>query len=98
MVKAYATTLILALVALAVVIIGGLLATSTGRDRIDPGERIGVGGKAVIGAAIGFGMGGLSAEFSPLALDWTVSLAIAVVAAALAVVWVRLAVRQAEDR
>lgn len=96
MVKAYATTLALGLVALAVVVLGGLFASSTGRERSDPGRNVGATGKAVIAGAVGFGMGGLSAEFSPLDLDWGVGLGIAIVAAALSVLWVRFAVRQAE--
>lgn len=96
MVKAYATTLVVGLIALTVVVIGALLASSTGREASDPGRRIGVTGKAVIGGAVGFGMGGLSAEFSPLDLHWGVSLAIAALAAALSVLWVWLSVRQVE--
>ena len=96
MVTAYAISLVAGLVALAIVVIGGLLASSTGREGSDPGRRIGATGNAVIGGAVGFGMAGLSAEFSPLDLDWGVSLAIATIAAALSVFWVRLAVRQAE--
>jgi hypothetical protein len=47
---------------------------------------------------IGFGMGGLSAEFAPIDLEWPVALAIAVVAALLSIYWVRYAVAQSEAR
>lgn len=96
MVKAYATTLVLGLIALVVMVLGGLLASSSGRERSDPGRRLGSTGKMVIGGAIGFGMGGLSAEFSPLDLEWPASLLLALMAAGLSILWVRLAVRQAE--
>ena len=47
--------------------------------------------KIGVGAFIGFGMGGMAAEFSPLELSWWVSLLLALLAAGLAVVWVRYA-------
>ena len=51
-------------------------------------------GKIVTGAAVGFGMGGISAEFAPLGFTWQVSLVIALAASFLSVLWVRYAVRQ----
>jgi hypothetical protein len=96
MVKVYAVALVVGIVGLLVVILGGALAENLDREDKDPGERFGMAGKATIGALVGFGMGGMSAEFSPLDLSWPVSLAIAVVASLLAVFWVRYAVRQHE--
>jgi hypothetical protein len=46
-----------------------------------------------VGALIGFGMGGMSAEFSPIDLSWQVCLLIAAAAALLSVFWVRYATR-----
>lgn len=95
MVKVYAITLALGLLGLLVVIFGGTLAENLGRPDRDPGERIGFTGKMVIGGMVGFGMGGMSAEFSPLDLGWQVSLVLAVAAAVLSVFWVRFAVARA---
>lgn len=96
MVKVYAVTLALGVVGLLVVILGGAFATNVGREDRDPGERFGLTGKVVLGALLGFGMGGMAAEFSPLDLSWPVALVIAVAAAGGAAVWVRYAVAQAE--
>ena len=96
MVKVYAVTLVLGIVGLLIVIVGGAFAENVGRPERDPGERIGLRGKGIIGALVGFGMGGLSAEFSPLDLSWQVALLLAAVAAGLSALWVRYAVNQAE--
>ncbi len=96
MVKVYAIALVVGIVGLLMVILGGALAENLDREDKDPGERYGTAGKAVIGALVGFGMGGLSAEFSPLDLSWPIALAIAVLASLLAVLWVRYAVSQPE--
>lgn len=96
MVKVYAVSLVVGIVGLLVVILGSAFAENIGQEEKDPGERLGLAGKTAIGALVGFGMGGMSAEFSPLDLSWPVALAIAVVAALLASFWVRHAVRQYE--
>lgn len=96
MVKVYAIALALGVVGLLVFILGGAFAENVGREERDPGRVLGLGGKMAVGALVGFGMGGMSAEFSPLDLSWPVALGIAVVAAVVAAVWVRFAVRQAE--
>ena len=96
MIKFYAVSLVSGVIGLIIAIFGGALAENLGRADLDPGERFGLAGKQVVGALAGFGMGGMSAEFSPLGLPWQVSLAIALVAAALSIYWVRYAVAQAE--
>lgn len=96
MVKVYAVVLVIGIVGLLVVILGGAFAENIGREDKDPGERFGTVGKMALGALVGFGMGGMSAEFSPLDLSWPVALVIAIVAALLAAFWVRYAVRQYE--
>lgn len=96
MVKVYAVVLVIGIVGLLVVILGGAFAENIGREDKDPGERFGMAGKMTVGALVGFGMGGMSAEFSPLDLSWPVALLIAIVAAFLAAYWVRYAVRQYE--
>lgn len=97
MIKVYATSLVLGIAGLLIAILGGALAENLGRPDSDPGRRFGLSGKTAVGALTGFGMGGMSAEFSPLDFSWPVSLVLASVAAALAVVWVRYAVAQAES-
>lgn len=89
MVRVYAIALVLGIVGLIVVIFGGSLAQSVGRPELDPGKRAGTGGKMAIGALVGFGMGGMSAEFSPLDLAWQVSLLLALAASGLSALWVR---------
>ncbi|HJS72363.1 MAG TPA: hypothetical protein VJ858_06505 [Acidimicrobiia bacterium] len=93
MVKVYAVALSLGIIGLLTLILGGAFAENVGRPDRDPGERFGQAGKATVGALIGFGMGGMSAEFSPLDLRWQVCLLIAAAAALLSVFWVRYATR-----
>jgi hypothetical protein len=92
MVKVYAVALAIGVTGLLVVIFGSALAENLRRPDLDPGETIGLLGKSVIGALVGFGMGGLSAEFSPLDLTWPIALLLALAAAGLSVVWVRYSV------
>jgi hypothetical protein len=97
MVKVYAVSLTLGVVGLLVVILGGAFAENVGHPDRDPGEIMGIRGKVVIGTLVGFGMGGMSAEFSPLGFSWQVSLLIAITAGVLSVFWVRYAVAQAAE-
>ncbi|HEX2403860.1 MAG TPA: hypothetical protein VHM29_04080 [Acidimicrobiia bacterium] len=87
MVKFYSVALALGVIGLIVVILGGAFAENVDREDSDPGHRIGIGGRAAIGALVGFGMAGLSAEFSTLDLSWQVALAIAVVGAVAGALW-----------
>ena len=96
MVKVYAVALAVGVVGLLIVVLGGVLAVNRGRAEADPGERAGMAGKSVVGGLFGFGMGGMSAEFAPIDLVWPVALAIALVAAGLAVFWVRFVTRHLE--
>lgn len=92
MVKVYSVALAVGLFGLLIVIVGGAFAESLGRPLRDPGSKLGPSGKTVIGALAGFGMGGLSAEFSPIDLTWQSALGVAVTAAVLSIVWVRFSV------
>ena len=87
MVKFYSIALALGVIGLIVVILGGAMAENVNREESDPGRRIGSGGRAAIGALVGFGMAGLSAEFSTLDLSWQIALLIAVVGAAAGALW-----------
>lgn len=93
MIKLYAVILVVGVIGLLIAIFGGALADNLDRPGLDPGRRLGPGGKTVVGALVGFGMGGLSAEFSPLDLSWPVALGVAVIAAALSAYWVRFAMK-----
>jgi len=96
MVKVYAISLVVGIIGLLLVIMGGAFAENVGLSERDPGNVIGLLGKMGVGALVGFGMGGMSAEFSPLDISWQVSLLIAFGAAGLSILWVRYAVAQAE--
>ncbi len=98
MVKVYAIALALGVLAMILWLFAATVAESNGRTGWDPATRWGLGGTTAVGALIGFGMGGLSAEFAPIDISWPVALAIAVVAALLSVYWVRYAVGQSEAR
>ncbi len=98
MVQVYAVVLAIGVLALIWWLFSATLAENTGRAEWDPTTRFGSRGKLAIGAMVGFGMGGLSAEFAPIDLEWPVALAIAVVAALLSIYWVRYAVAQSEAR
>ena len=87
----YASALAVGFVALLVIVMGGTLAENLGRANRDPGVRMGQGGRLLVGGVLGFGIGGMAAEFSPLDFTWPVSLVIASVAAFLGVLWVRYA-------
>ncbi|MFQ5522722.1 MAG: hypothetical protein ACE5F5_03990 [Acidimicrobiia bacterium] len=98
MVKFYAVSLVLGVLGLLFVILGGTFADNVGRPYRDPSRRWGVKGNAAVGALVGFGMAGMSAEFSPLDFPWPVSLGIAVVAAVLTVLWVRYSLARVDER
>jgi hypothetical protein len=54
-------------------------------NRIDPEARFGLTGRRVVAAMVGFGMAGMSAEFSPRDLSWQLALVLALAGAAAAV-------------
>lgn len=91
MIKVYAVSLVLGIVGLLVVILGGAFAENLGREEKDPGKRMGMRGRMIVGGLAGFGMAGMSAEFAPLGFNWQVSLLLAVLGATASVAWVRYA-------
>lgn len=95
MVKVYAVTLGVGLVALMILLMGGALADNLDRPDADPGKRLGRWVAPAVGAALGFGMGGMSAEFAPIDISWQVALLIALAASGLSVLWVRYALDRA---
>ena len=84
MIKVYAVVLILGIVALIVWIFTTVLAGNLGRAGLDPEARFGVPGRRVVASAVGFGMAGMSAEYSPLDISWPVALILALAGAAAA--------------
>ncbi len=96
MVKVYAVALALGLVGLLVVILGGALAENTGHEERDPSRKWGATGRTVIGALVGFGMGGLSVEFSTIEAGWQLALLLAVVGAIGGGLWGRFGARVPE--
>ena len=74
-----------------VLLIAWIFATYLGRTvtewkRFDPEERLGKPGRRVVAGLVGFGLAGMSAEFSPFDLSWPVALVLAVAGAA-AMAW-----------
>lgn len=96
-VKVYAVSLVIGVVGLLVVVLGGALAENVGREERDPGRLIGVRGKSIVGGLVGFGMGGMSAEFSPLDFSWPFAFGLALVALVGSIFWVRYATTQADS-
>ena len=89
MVKVYAVSLVVGVIGLLVVILGGAFAENIKREDLDPGARMGMTGRMIVGGLAGFGMAGMSAEFAPLGFNWQVSLLLAVIGAAASALWVR---------
>ncbi len=89
MVTVYAVSLAVGVVALVILILGTSFATNIGRRGLN--RRIGLKGRMILAALLGFGMGGMAAEFSPLGMGWQLCLLLAVVAAVVSVIWVRYA-------
>ena len=87
MVKVYSISLAVGLVGLVVVILGGAVAENLGRIESDPGRVIGVRGRSLIGALVGFGMAGLSAELSTLDLGWQTAILVAALGGLAGAVW-----------
>ena len=89
MVKVYAVVLAAGFIGLLAIVIGGALAENMGRPERDPSKTLGHRGRLAVGASLGFGMGGMSAEFSPMDFSWPVALFFAVLGAAISMIWVR---------
>lgn len=84
MVKVYAVVLVVGFVALVVWIMGRALAENISRPGLDPEARFGKTGRRLVAASVGFGMAGMSAEFSPRDLSWQFALVLAVAGAVVA--------------
>lgn len=85
-VKVYALLLVVGIVLLLAWIIARTFAVNISRPSLDPEKRFGLGGRRVVAALVGAGMGGMAAEFSPLGIPWPVALGLAL-AGAVAAAW-----------
>lgn len=77
MIKVYAIVLVVGIVGLLVWIFMTVLAGNLQRPAIDPEARFGVPGRRLVAVAVGFGMAGMSAEYSPLDIGWPLALGLA---------------------
>lgn len=78
MIKVYAVVLVVGIVALVAWIFMTVLAGNLQRPTVDPEARFGVPGRRLVAVAVGFGMAGMSAEYSPLDIGWPLALVLAV--------------------
>jgi len=86
MVKVYAVALALGVLALLLWIGARALAVNVPSwGNADPEKRLGVAGRRMVAGLVGFGLGGMSAEFSPRGLSWPIALGLAVLGGAVAV-------------
>lgn len=83
-VKVYAVVLVIAVGALLAWIMARAFSVNIDRPSLDPEARFGVPGRRVVAAMVGFGMAGMSAEFSPRDISWPWALVLAVIGAAAA--------------
>lgn len=80
MVKVYAVALVVGISALIAWIFSVYLGNE--RPQLDPDRRFGLRGRRLVAALVGFGIAGMSAEFSPRDFSWPVALVLAVIGAA----------------
>ncbi|MEX1005070.1 MAG: hypothetical protein WD156_06860 [Acidimicrobiia bacterium] len=78
MIKVYAIVLAVGVVLLIAWILMTVLAGNLDRPSIDPEARFGLAGRRVVAGSVGFGMAGMSAEYSPLGISWPLALVLAV--------------------
>src|SRR5687767_5303635 len=98
MVKVYAIVLGIGVVLLIAWIVAAYVGGTVGAwKRFDPEENIGKPGRRLVAGMVGFGLAGMSAEFSPLDLSWPVSLILSI-AGALALAWYTGFVDRARQR
>ncbi|HJR92842.1 MAG TPA: hypothetical protein VJ938_10410 [Acidimicrobiia bacterium] len=97
MVKVYAVALVVGVVALLGWIMMRTLSANIDRASIDPEQRLGLMGRRVVAALVGFGIGGMSAEFSPRDLSWPFALVLAILGAGAAAWYAGWVDREDED-
>lgn len=86
MIKVYAIVLAAGVVLLIAWILMTVLAGNLNRPSLDPESRFGLGGRRLVAGSVGFGMAGMSAEYSPLGISWPLALVLALAGGG-ALVW-----------
>lgn len=86
MVEVYAIALVVGVILMIAWIFATYLRGNVDGWRFDPEERFGKPGRRLVAGLMGFGLAGMSAEFSPFDLSWPGALALAIVGAA-ALAW-----------
>ena len=84
MIAVYAVVLSVGVLGLIAWIFARSSAVPAGREDLDPERRWGLAGRRVVAAPVGFGIAGMSAEYSPLGIPWPVALVLALAGAAAA--------------
>lgn len=84
-VKVYAVVLVAGVVALIAWVFAKSFAENIERPSWNPELRFGVPGRRLVAGMVGFGMAGMSAEFSPRDISWPLALVAAVVGAGAAI-------------
>ena len=79
MIKVYAIVLAVGVALLIAWILMAVLAGNLERPSLDPESRFGNAGRRVVAGSVGFGMAGMSAEYSPLGISWPLALGLALV-------------------
>lgn len=87
MIALYAVVLAAGVTALLVWIFMAVLGSSNDRPGIDPEQRFGITGRRVVAGAVGFGMAGMSAEYSAQDLSRPLAFVLAVAGAVAAAWW-----------
>jgi hypothetical protein len=78
-IKVYAVVLVVGVVLLIAWILMTVLAGNLDRPSLDPEARFGIAGRRLVAGSVGFGMAGMSAEYSPLGIAWPLALVLALV-------------------
>lgn len=84
MIKFYAVVLVLGVAGLLGWVIAHSFSLNLDRPAIDPEQRFGIPGRRTVAGMVGFGMAGMSAEYSPLGIAWPLALILALAGAAAA--------------
>ncbi|MFO7549099.1 MAG: hypothetical protein R6X29_09565 [Acidimicrobiia bacterium] len=87
MIPVYAGALLAGALGLVAWIFARSYALNVDRPALDPEERFGTAGRRVVAGLVGFGMAGMSAEFSPLGVPTWGAVVLALAGAGAAIWW-----------